>query len=228
MLLPPLGTTVHIVGITISVSYADHLARTLPVWAAGLDAMLVVTSPEDTETQRLCASQGVSCRTTSVFYLHGAAFNKAGALDEGLALLSPQSWVLVFDADILPPADWRERLEAASPKLGYLHHARRVDSETGRRVIEPELPGFFHLFHVEDPAIGRPPMFGMWSNASGYDTVFARRWGPDKWRYFHLPLCTSANRRKTGVAAATSGECVRCVPLEICAEGGNTNASRSV
>jgi hypothetical protein len=173
----------HISGLTVCVDYADYLERTLPTWASTLDALLVVTSTTDMATRQLCAATNTRVLTTDVFYSFGASFNKAGAMDEGVAALAPSEWLLLFDADILPPPDWRDQLARTDLSPGYLYGPRRTDTN-GRRLPDnlSEKPGFFQLLHVQDPAALDRPLFGDWHNASVYDSIFAKRWGPERWR----------------------------------------------
>jgi hypothetical protein len=171
-------STTRISGLVVCVDYADVFERTASRWIGGLDDVVVVTAGRDRHTQELCARLGVTVHTTEAFFRHGAFFNKAGALDEGLLRLSPWDWVLLFDADVLPPADWRARLDAAAIQPGCLYGSVRLCECGCQRVLDPDtvMPGFFHLFHGRDPRARHRPLFGDWRNASGYDTVFAARW----------------------------------------------------
>jgi hypothetical protein len=181
-----------IFGITVCVDYSDRLAQTLALWRNGLDGGVVITSTRDQATQDLCSANGVPCFCTDVFYVGGAAFNKSGAIDQALAAIEgapacllwfvdphEDEWYLLFDADVVPPADWRSRVEAAQPRSGNLYGASRRDS-SGGAVRDTELAGFFQLFHMSDPAAADRPLLGSWHNASGYDSQFIRRWPLDR------------------------------------------------
>jgi hypothetical protein len=173
----------------VCVDYADFLERTLATWADGLDDLLVVTTTGDRITLDLCASRRVRVYATDAFYRNGATFNKAGALDDGVRVLGASDWLLSFDADILPPADWRSRVEASTRSPGHLYSVKRVH-EDGRPVNDAywEVPGYFHLFHTSDPVLQVRPLFGDWQNASGYDTAFCWRWHPSKWRFLRFTV----------------------------------------
>ncbi len=171
-------------GLVVCVDYADYLAQTLPGWARDLDRLLVVTTASDLETLATCARVGVRTHVTDAFYRFGAAFNKGGALDEGLAALDASEWVLLFDADIAAPDGWRARVDAEGLSPGHLYTAPRQDVQ-GAIVNDPqrfELAGYFLLFDAGDPVAQDRPLFGDWHNASGYDTVFSRRWRQEKYR----------------------------------------------
>jgi glycosyltransferase involved in cell wall biosynthesis len=171
-------------GLVVCVDYGDYLEQTLPAWAADLDRLVVVTAAGDRATLAACARFGVRAHVTDAFYRFGAAFNKGGALDEGLAALDAPEWVLLFDADIAAPEGWRAKLDLAALSPGHLYTATRQDAH-GEIVNDPqrfELPGYFLLFHARDPVAQDRPLFGDWHNASGYDTVFSRRWRQEMWR----------------------------------------------
>jgi len=171
-------------GLVVCVDYADYLEQTLPRWAGHFDRVLVVTTARDQATLAICRHLAVGGHGTDAFYRMGAAFNKSGALDEGLAMLEPAEWLLVFDADIRPPDGWRPQIEAEPLSAGHLYTATRQD-EREQIVPDPlrkEVPGYFMLFHTRDPVVQDRPLFGDWHNASGYDTVFSRRWDPKMWR----------------------------------------------
>ena len=76
----------RISGLTVCVNYSDLLAAGLESWYQGCDKLLVVTTPEDTETQLLCANSDILVHQTDVFYRDGATFNK------GAAIFGPLIW----------------------------------------------------------------------------------------------------------------------------------------
>lgn len=174
--------SMRIAGLTTCVDYADFLERTLPAWTAGLDDTLVVTAPRDHATLELCARHGVRTHATDVFFAYGASFNKGGALDEGVTVLAPVDWLLIFDADCLPPPSWRDQLEAAPPVPGHIYGGGRTDEDGTPMSLVGLVLGFLQLFHVTDPAMQERPLFGDWSSAAAYDVVFAERWPRALWR----------------------------------------------
>jgi len=185
-------------GLVVCVDYADYLEQTLPRWAGGLDRLLVVTTARDRSTLTACTRLRVRTHVTDAFYRLGAAFNKGGALDEGLAALNPPEWVLLFDADISPPDEWRAEIDAGALSPGYLYTATRRN-EQGQILGGPgrfELPGYFLLFHARDPVSQDRPLFGDWHNASGYDTVFSRRWRQEMWRSLSFVVTHLGERRR--------------------------------
>ena len=94
----------RIEAVTVSVGYADFLSHSLLFTAKAFDHLVVVTTPEDRETQRVCSFHDVHCVTTDVFNKNGEPFNKGAGINVGLKNLSLSDWVAHIDADIvLPP-----------------------------------------------------------------------------------------------------------------------------
>lgn len=97
--------------VIVSVGYADFLAHTLPLNKSQFDRVVIVTSPTDLETQKLCEYHHVECIQTEAFYEDGADFNKGKGINAGLAQLAKTGWVLHLDADIILPTQFRQTLE---------------------------------------------------------------------------------------------------------------------
>lgn len=97
----------YLEAVIVSVGYSDFLAETLPFNKGHFDKLVVVTSPADLDTQRLCQYHHVECVVTDVFYHNGDVFNKAKGINAGLARLSGKGWVLHLDGDIVLPAQFR-------------------------------------------------------------------------------------------------------------------------
>jgi hypothetical protein len=174
---------VKIHGFTVSVDYADLLAPSVDRWLHGLDGWVVITTPDDQATQRLCARQGITLHRTRAFYDDGTRFNKAKAMAEAYDRFPPSDWVLLIDADVIPPDDWRARVDQAAPEPGKLYGAgRRLES--GSLYREGEIAGYFQLFHASDRNVQRRPVFDCtWRHAGGYDSEFQFRWKADWRRY---------------------------------------------
>lgn len=109
--------------IIVSVNYGDVLAWTLRENRNLFDRLIVVTSPRDQRTRRICEHFHVRCETISSFYAVGSsvdilAFNKAAGINHGLRCLDQQppttdDWYVHLDADIVLPPRTRELLHKA-------------------------------------------------------------------------------------------------------------------
>lgn len=190
-------------GLVSCVNYFDLFTKSIALWRHGLDELTVVTSPADTHTQALCRQHSAGLYITDSFFKNGALFNKGYALSVAaheLEIISAKTdWVLIFDADMVPPADWRAKLEAANGGTagsglhpGFLYGARcwQQPEHTANPVLNLKhkpIPqdwviGFFSLFHATDQCVPKPPepLFDVcWPTAGCFDTVFTRRWPPN-------------------------------------------------
>lgn len=99
--------------ITVCVGYSDLLAYTLPRNKSLFDHWLIVTTPEDTATQRLCEYEGVDCFATEAFRTADGQFRKSAGINAGLSRLDLDGWLLFLDADIALPAPTRRILQTA-------------------------------------------------------------------------------------------------------------------
>lgn len=93
--------------------YSDFLRCTLPHNKALFDKIVVVTSHEDKQTQRICEFYHVECLRTDVLESRKDKFCKADGINEGLQQLSMDDWVVHLDADIWLPPQTRILLHAA-------------------------------------------------------------------------------------------------------------------
>lgn len=129
------------------VDYADFLAHTLPTNRALFDRLIVVTTTEDLDTQRVCDHAYVECVTTSAFRAQDGEFHKGAGINVGLEHLTLDGWVVHLDADIVLPAHAREILDNAplDPRMVYgidrynLRSAAQWDQHLRRPPIQQEL-----------------------------------------------------------------------------------------
>lgn len=171
--------------LTVCVDYSDLFAKGIERWRDGTDKLLVVTSSSDVKTQVLCDKHRVETFVTDVFYEANARFNKFAALSLAYRHLNPSDWALVFDADIIPQADWRERVQGSSLQFGNLYGAYRYycaeddpnpTLDLSKRMPQGWVLGFFTLFHSKDP-FATDPLFDVdWPHCGNGDTTFTRRW----------------------------------------------------
>lgn len=175
----------NLTGLVPSVSYSDYLEKSIDIWKANLNRVLVITTPTDHATIELAICNGCDLFETNVFFEKGAMFNKGAAIAQGFQHLEqhanaehcdPLDWILFFDADVIPPKNIREMIEEAQPKKGKLYGAHRLD-ENSQRIPDNQVAGYFFLFHISDANVQQRPVVDIhWNNASAYDTTFEERW----------------------------------------------------
>jgi hypothetical protein len=203
-------------GMTVCVGYDDLLRISLSRWLDGLDRLVVVTSPQDSRTWSLCqefSSSKLFVYATDLFYADGASFNKAKAMEHGRKLLHACDWVVLFDADIMPPRTWRVAINEAHLKTTHLYSPKRYICETQQEwgdlsnkllplpdfqdlplplVPDREQAGYFQLFHTSQPSLQNVEWFRRaWPHAGGYDSSFQKHWttrerGDLPFRVIHL------------------------------------------
>lgn len=106
--------------VIVCSQYDDFLRNTLPNNKFIFDRLVVVTSPEDKRTQKLCEFYHVECVKSERLTRNGK-FHKGMAVNDGLDRLSKDAWVLHLDADIWLPPQTRFMLERAEldPRMLY-------------------------------------------------------------------------------------------------------------
>lgn len=114
-------------GVVVSVGYADYLAETLPLNLRHFDRLMIVTAPEDVETQRVGAYYGVPHTQTDKFRARWGEFHKAKGINHALEFLARDGWVCHLDADIVLPPTTRRLLERAQLDQGLLYGCDRFN-----------------------------------------------------------------------------------------------------
>jgi len=155
--------------------------------------------------------ENVEVHTTDVFTDRGAVFNKGAAIEEALDVVGRDGWLVIWDADVLlPDGVWfeeptGERLDVVVTLShiptcvvhecypGNLYVPRRRICEDPKdyvgqrdwshwpRTHEAEKPGYFQIFHADDPRlINRRPWYGVdWRHAGGCDSDFQAIWSEE-------------------------------------------------
>ena len=183
----------NIVGVTTCVGerYAGYLAKTLPVWFRTLDSIVIVGTKDQYDDP--WNGDTIHFLGTDAFTRNGAHFNKAAALNEGIAHANPTDWILAFDSDILPPTDWREQAQRFARPC-CLNSASRY-KPTGMYEDKRFYPrGYFQLWHTSDPCAG--PFDETSKHAGRYDTRFAERWPQEQWNDLRFRLTHLGQRAK--------------------------------
>lgn len=176
--------------IVICVEYDDLLEISLPRNLRHFSELVVVTAPQDERTQQLVRGfPGVRCHVTDAFYRYGAKFNKGLAMEEGFDVLGRDGWILIWDADIVLPAEMT--LPSLEPGNLYgvhrrmLHDAQqwRDDLDWTRLPLEGDriVAGYFQLFHADDPHLQSRPWYDVtYNHAGGGDAYFQHLWPEER------------------------------------------------
>jgi hypothetical protein len=110
----------------------ETLRENLPL----VDHVVVVTSPEDGETQEVCQRHSVPFVMTQDHLRHGTAntevfggnmFNKGRLIRRGFDQISAKDWILHLDADVVLPRQFRRLLEVANLDPECIYGADRQD-----------------------------------------------------------------------------------------------------
>lgn len=178
----------RIKAVTTCVNNADFLAHTAPLNRAQLDKFIVVTSPEDKTTQRVCKSWSIECVVTDVFRSHWGDFRKGAGINKGLEKLAIEKhdWLLHIDADIILPGSFRHSIETAELDPTMIYGCDRIEFksyEQFQRWYGSPTPlrdnMFIDMSHVEGATLGTRiafdhhrgyipiGFFSLWGAASG-------------------------------------------------------------
>ena len=207
----------YLEGFTVCVHYADFLRETLRRNLHHFDHFVVVTSPDDHETQALCNAESVTCVVTDAMYDDGEPFAKGMAINLGIAHLRAKGWICHLDADIALPDRFRTMLSKSGLERQCIYGADRVNvlgwerwthlRDTPRRQfrhhclvnVEP-LPLGSRLVHAE---YGYAPIgfFQLWhasaakrypvnqGSAEHTDVLFALQWSRTNRRLLPTIIC---------------------------------------
>jgi Glycosyl transferase family 2 len=133
--------------------YSDFLRCTLPANKYLFDRIVVVTSAEDRETQRICEFHHVECIKTDGLNARWNKFCKGAGINEGLARLKKDAWVVHLDADIWLPPQTRSLLQNANLDPGMIYGVDRFcvkgyaqwDKFLEMPVLQHECDAYVHL-----------------------------------------------------------------------------------
>mgnify|MGYP000084204964 CR=1 FL=1 len=106
--------------------YGDFLHETLPFTKVVADDIVVVTSKEDSYTQRVCKKLDVRY-VISYVHKYNDSFNKARAINYGLAHLELKDWWLHLDADIVLPMSYKKWFNEAHLEKNKIYGVDRFN-----------------------------------------------------------------------------------------------------
>jgi glycosyltransferase involved in cell wall biosynthesis len=94
--------------VLVCVNYSDYLECVLPTNIKLFDTVVVVTTKQDQSTINLCNKYGAKIVLTDRLYENNSKFNKGKAINDGIKNLNYNDWLLITDADIYLPENFKE------------------------------------------------------------------------------------------------------------------------
>lgn len=123
--------------VVICVNYSDFLKITLSKNAHNFDHIVIITSHNDNEIEKITSSySNISLIKTDAFYYNGASFNKGLAIDVGFQSLKYKDWVVNLDADIVLPTNFKEKFLQEANDIECSYSAQRYNIETYEEWLE--------------------------------------------------------------------------------------------
>jgi hypothetical protein len=198
---PPANPGFYSEAVIICDKYHDFLGKTLPHNKYQFNKLVVVTSYEDKETQRICEHWHVECVKTDVLETRKGHFCKGKGINVGLEKLSLKGWVTHMDADILLPPQTKIILENADLNPQHLYGIDRFNIRGYKSFAKfLDMPKLQHecntYIHVDKYPVGTRIMH---AHAGGYVPLgFFQMWNPNGSGVFRYPEGhTDAGREDT-------------------------------
>ena len=113
--------------VIVCADYDDFLRHTLPYNKHIFDRLVIVTTPEDKATRKLCEFYHVECVPTNVLMPVTKQFCKGAGINKGLEKLDLSDWVIHLDADIWLPPQTRRLLERADLDKSMIYGVDRFN-----------------------------------------------------------------------------------------------------
>lgn len=183
--------------VMVSVDYSDILEIVLNENINIFDHIVVVTTPKDKKTQKICKKYNCTTVLTDCFYDDGCTFNKGKAINIGYKYLKYKDWVVNIDSDIVLFKNFKE-LFFNIPKLDKekLYWSKRiifknktewdVFLQTGackKPKEEEDALGFLQIFNYNSKVFtllrkynNDNPYFEFSCDASQSDLEFKNKW----------------------------------------------------
>jgi hypothetical protein len=185
--------------IVVCVGYSKFLEITLPLNKKHFDNVIIVTTPNDLETKRVCDENSVKFVETNRFYENGAIFDKGGSINEGILKLNYGSFVCHLDCDIVLPDNFRDELKLENLDSNILYGCRRffidkyrdwLDYKEGKKEKEDfdglQLGGFgcgyIQIWDMQSPkikGISAPHLYPSYKTAGESDILMLKQFHPD-------------------------------------------------
>jgi hypothetical protein len=155
------------------VKYSKYLEITLKENKDLFDNILIVTTPEDLETQKICKENGVDFFCTNEFFANGSKFDNNKAFSAALHKLKYKDWIVGTSPDIIFPKDFREKFKLENLDIETMYGTSRVflphyqdwiDLKNGKKTINDfeSIPGwgcgFCQIFSLNSPKLKDIPL----------------------------------------------------------------------
>jgi hypothetical protein len=180
----------YLQAVTICVNYSDFLAQTIAHNKQLFDHWIIVTTPEDIATQKLCQHYNVECLKTNEFTKHGDVFNKARGINVALDYMSKHDWVLHIDADMYLPPLTRGILERISLDKKNIYGIDRMmcpNFEAWQKYITNPEPTHSGWVYIHGNAFPFGVRIGEYMS-NGYEPIgFFQLWNPNGSGVYRYP-----------------------------------------
>jgi hypothetical protein len=189
--------------IQVCVDYAELIAHSLRINRPLFDRFIVVTTPDDVDTQELCRGYDTEVVATDCFWRDDAFFNKAAGLNEGLRRAATDI-VCSVDADTILPLSLPRHIAHVSDRESLYGMGRKIHltyedylSDTGEiRATAPGYTiGFFQLFWRSSAFF--PGEFAeSYRTAAHYDVEFMAHWPVNQRMHLNGLLASHLGQRQ--------------------------------
>jgi len=147
--------------VVICVNYSDFLKITYQknIRFFNQTNYHIITSSEDQKTIDLCVNLNIKYEIYDDFYLNSSKMNKSGAINKIQKRLYnefPDDWILLLDADIILPDNFKELFLSKCDNTMSLYSLKRKDYEEEDDFLNSEnlidytginFMGFMQLYH---------------------------------------------------------------------------------
>lgn len=193
--------------LLVSVGYGHILKQTLPFNIHHFDRFIIVSSSNDSETREAVEQFGGTL-VVSDSYADEGSFNKGKMLNFGMEAIQDCDWLLVTDADIILPANFRNHINESDLNNDALYCASRLNApiknlpqwlekfKADQSILLDYEPdqfecspiGYFQLFNRHSKYLNNsPPLFcEKFLTAGGVDYHFFNRWPNTQVKNIHL------------------------------------------
>jgi len=179
--------------VTVCKGYSDYLDVTMKRNARQFDKWVIVTSKDDKATLRLHHGFTHIQPIISDRFEQDGPFNKAAAINDGIINLKREGWILLLDADVLLPTNFRIKFDQMDLDPEAIYGCQRYDwpmekyldaNKAYCKLVDNRKDigvGAFQLFHSSAKALGKLDWYPETSGTCKTDDrLFVRKWPLEK------------------------------------------------